>query len=150
MKTTRQVMDQSDIPKRLINAVVRQLGGKDSLEDICNHGIDGGFHGFIYYNDTIAFYKRNRSEIVALVNQMAEELGENPIDMIAGFNCLAGQYPRKAGNYGFDTEFDKARRELYPSISRCLYGRITDEDTQVANALAWFAGEEVARAYCDE
>lgn len=38
--------------------------------------------------------------------------------------------------------------EYLPSVSRCLYGgRLKDEDTDVANALAWFALEEVARAF---
>ena len=32
-------------------------------------------------------------------------------------------------------------------IGECLYGgRLTDAHTQIANALAWFALEEVARA----
>lgn len=52
---------------------------------------------------------------------------------------------------------EKGKRDLQTneaSIARCLYGgRIrpgNDEDTQVANALAWFALEEVAQAIADE
>jgi hypothetical protein len=132
MRTTKEVTENSGIPPKLIRAVVRQLGGKESLEDIARHGIDGGFHGFIYYTDTVPFFKRNRAEIVQLVKSMADDLGEPVIDMIAGFRCLT----------------DDA--ETRDSIGRCLYGaRLTEDDTEVANALSWFAGEEVARAFTD-
>ena len=161
MKTTKQVISDSRIPSSLVNAVVRQLGGKESLTDIYNYGIDGGFHGFIYYSETIAFFKRNRKAITQLVEDMANDLGKNPVDMVAGFNCLDGRDMQQlqAGNAVWITA-DQRRRardrdhilsEHRPSITRCLYGgRLTDDDTQVANALAWFAGEEVARAFCDE
>ncbi len=33
--------------------------------------------------------------------------------------------------------------------ARALYGRLASDDTQVANALAWFAAEEVARSIVD-
>ena len=36
----------------LIKAVIRQLGGKEALEDVYNHGADGGFSGFTYYSET--------------------------------------------------------------------------------------------------
>ena len=76
--------------KKLIKAVIRQLGGRDSLQDIANHGIDGGFSGFIYHSDTVKFFKRNRAEIVELVKEMADELGEEPIELVCMFNCLGG------------------------------------------------------------
>lgn len=132
MNTIKQASENTGINTRLINSVIRQLGGRDSLEDIYNHGIGGGFSGFIYYVDTVAFFKRNRKQIIELVEEMADQLGDNPIDMVANFNCL---------NDDHDTR---------KSIAKCLYGsRLNDDDTQVANALAWFAGEEVARAMCD-
>lgn len=62
---------------------------------------------------------------------MAQDFGQNPIDMVAGFNCLTDD---------FDT-----REE----IARALYGRLASDDTQAANALAWFAAEEVARSMTD-
>jgi hypothetical protein len=134
MKTTTQVIENSGIPAKLIRSVIRQLGDKDSFEDIYKHGIDGGFHGFIYYSDTVPFFKRNRKEIGELVKYWADALGQDQISLVAGFNCLK-----------------PADDETKDSIMRCLGGgRLTDEDTQVANALAWFAAEEVARAFCDE
>ncbi len=134
MRTTKEVVENSNIPAKLVRAVVRQLGGKESLGDIARHGIDGGFSGFIYYADTVAFFKRNRAEIAELARNMADDIGDRPMQLVAGFNCLR----------------DSAPAEREASIARCLYGaRLTDEDTEVANALAWFAGEEVARAFTD-
>jgi hypothetical protein len=150
MKTTKQVIEQSAIPAKLVRAVVRQLNGKgqidwqdthSNLSDITNHGIDGGFNGFIYTRDTVAFFKRNRKEIIEFVKQEATELGEPVIDMVARFNCLGGP----ASGIG-----KEQLAEYTESVVRCLYGRMIDDDFNVANALTWFAAEEVARAFCDE
>lgn len=133
MKTTASVIENSGIPAGLVRSVIRQLGGKDSLEDIARNSIDGGFHGFIYYSDTVPFFKRNRAAILELVRRYADDFGTDPVSVVAGFNCLTD---------------DAYTRE---SAARCLFGgRVTEKDTEVANALAWFAGEEVARAFCDE
>jgi hypothetical protein len=136
MKTIKQVLETTGISESLIRSTLRQVGDKDSLRDVYAHGASGGFCGFCYYSDTVAFYKRNRAEIVALAKNMADDLGESLIAMIAGFNCLKTSNPQE-------------RRDLEDEIGRALYGRITDKETQVANALAWFALEEVARAFCD-
>lgn len=77
--------------QKLINAVIRQLGGRDYLRDVSNHGASGGFPGFTYYTDTIKFFRNNRKEIVELVNEYAQDMGESALDMIAQFNCLAGR-----------------------------------------------------------
>ncbi len=124
----------------LTRAVLAQLGGDadetpGTLADICAHGVDGGFHGFIYTRDTVAFFEANRAEIVKLAEDMADDLGENVIEMIAGFGCLAGRGDAKA------------RKEFLPAAGRCIYGNgsVAKDDSDVANALAWFACGEVAR-----
>lgn len=127
--------------KRLIKAVKDQLGDdeedlKITFEDISNHGIDGGYGGFIYYSDTIKFFKKNRKLITNLVFEMAEEFGQTPIEFVRGFNCLKNTFDNAA--------------EAEAEISRALYGRLSQDDTQVPNALAWFAGEEVARYEVDK
>lgn len=121
--------------KKLITAVIRNLGGRNSLKDIANHGIDGGFGGFIYYSDTVKFFKNNREEIIALVLEMSQEFGENPIKFVQSFNCLHNNYNNAEGE---------------AEIARALYGRLASDDTQIPNALAWFAAEEVARHETDE
>lgn len=145
-KTVKGASEQTGISETLIRAVIRQTG-RENLEDIARHGVDGGFAGFTYYSDTVPFFKRHRALIVELVNRMAEDLGENPAEMVAGFGCLAGHEVHRLP----DHEKRRKLAEYLPSVSRCLYGgRLTDEDTIVANALAWFAAEEVARAMTED
>ena len=146
MKTTQQVIKDTYLPAKLVRSTIRQLAGKDSLQDIANHGIDGGFHGFVYYTDTVAFYKRNRKLIVAAIEEMADQLGEDPITMVENFNCLRVSSP---DHYGSDYSQAQHKHDLHSEVIRTLYGRMREDDTQVANALAWFAGEEVARAFCE-
>ena len=131
MRTTAQVIEQTNIPASLVRSVVRQLSDKESFRDIVRGGIGGGFHGFIYHSDTVAFFKRNREAIRDMAREQAQDFGQDVVSMVAGFNCLTDDY------------------ETRESIARCLFGgRLTDADTEVANALAWYAGEEVARAFC--
>ena len=130
--------------EKLVRAVKRQLGStwKDDFYDIVNHGIDGGFGRFIYYSDTIPFYKRNKTEIIELVKDMANAYGESVIDFIATFRCLNGGAIQGKREYTEDNE-------LMNEIGRTIYGKLGEDDCLVANALAWFAAEETAREYMD-
>jgi hypothetical protein len=121
---------------KLYDAVVEQLGYdedelKGTLEDIASHGADAGWPGFTYYSDTCAFFESNKRAIVELINEMADEFGQDVISFVAGFNCLEDD------------------RETRDEIGRCIYGKPNDDDTQVPNALAWFALEEMARRNTD-
>lgn len=123
----------------LRNAVIEQLGFDpndeeneemlQTMSDIANHGIDGGFGGFTYYSDTIKFFKDNRSRIVEMAKEMADDFGQDVISFVASFNCL--------------TDDPETRDE----IGRAIYGSMKSDDTQVANALAWFTAEECAREF---
>ncbi len=114
---------------KLQRAVVRQLGGIESLPDVARHGAAGGYGGFLYYADTVAFFRRNRKEILALAEETADSLGESLLPMLCGFQCFKGLS---------DLE-----------IARGIDGR-GDEATTVQNGLAWFALEEVARQLCPD
>jgi hypothetical protein len=116
----------------LIEAVIKQLGDAEYLEDAANHGADSGFPGFTYYSDTCQFFTDNKTEIIGLVKEMASEMDETPMDMVLGFRCL-----------------DKDDPDTVDEAGRALYGTPLEDDTQVVNALAWFALEEVARDYVD-
>lgn len=134
--TLSKLIQSTNIPEALTRAVVRQLGGwesfKESAPDIANHGIDGGFHGFIYYSETIAFSKRNRKHIQELAQEQASDFGTSVIEMIQGFGCFRNDKPSEA------------------DICTALYGgKATENTDNVLNALAWYAGEEVARAFVD-
>jgi hypothetical protein len=119
-------------------AVIRQFGGfnsfKECAEDVTNHGINAGFHGFIYYTDTCKFAKRNRNAIRRLAEEQARDFGESPLTMIANFSCLR------------DSELSEME------IAAVLLGTTSNDqaiDAQIFNALAWYAAEEVCRAYVD-
>lgn len=131
-KTLKNFIKNSNIDAKLIRAVVRQSGGwqsfQESAPDISKHGISGGFGGWIYYTETCQFYAKNQGVIVALVEHWSNDSNLSPIDFVTGFRC-------------FDA--DK------PSVGKTLYGTKRQHDTQVANALAWFAAEEVARSFVD-
>lgn len=131
-RTIKEFTEESNQPEKLIRAVVRQCGGWDSFkemaEDVANHGANCGFSGFIYYRDTVAFTERNIDSIMESVTQLAADIGEKPISMIASFNCL---------------KMDDL------DVAEALYNKKSDERTNVFNALAWYALEEVSRSYCD-
>jgi len=114
-------------------AVIRQMGGwtafKESAGDIIDHGIDGGFHGFIYHTETNAFARRHMREIRNALGQDADAMGGSLLEMVAAFRCLNGDYSQD-------------------EIAEVIWGNRTDD--QILNALAWYAAEVVARRYCDE
>lgn len=119
---------------QLINAVKDELGRdeylKSTMQEVCNHGADAGFSGFIYYHETRAFFDANKSAIVDHAKELASDLGQGLLEMIAGFNCLNG-------NYSVD------------EIGAVIYGDDEDEDAQIKNAMAWFALEEASRHCTD-
>jgi hypothetical protein len=113
----------------LRKAVINQMGGleifKQSFKDIARYGADGGFSGFIYYSETTAFFKRNRRSILAHLDAICFDLGEDRISVLKSWRCL---------NHLTSDE-----------IARGLYeGGKSDDVTQVQNALSFFALEEVA------
>ena len=131
MLSKKQVLQYNPQLKVLINAVINRIG-LDAVNDVNNHGINGGFNGFIYYSDTCKFYSRYRKIINTLIFDMANDLGEDPVNMVASFNCV---------NDDHDTRHD---------IGICIYGgnlKNLKDDTHVPNALAWFAAEEIYRLF---
>ena len=134
--TLKKLIKSSSIPASLIRAVIRQMGGWETFTnyapDITRYGINGGFNGFICYTDTLPFAKRNRAHIAKLAQEQADDFGTPALEMVRSFNCFRQSPPD------------------FASISTALYGGRSQEDTDtVLNALAWYAAEEVARAYCD-
>lgn len=132
-KTLKNFIEYSSIDAGLIRAVIRQSGGwqsfQESAPDISKHGIAGGFSGWIYYTETCDFYAKNQSTIINLVECQSDEYGyQSAQDMVKGFRSL-----------------DATLSE----ICYTLHGNKHQHDTQVANALAWFAAEEVARSFVD-
>ena len=115
------------------NAVIRQAGGRENVRTAYEGGADCGVPGFIYYTDTVKFWKRHKAAILALAEGMADDLGEGLLEMVAGFGCLKDQHLTTS------------------EVGQVLYGRASNDDTytSVANAMAWFALETVARDIFD-
>ena len=126
---------QSHIPAELIRAVVRQSRGwgqfQEIAADVTNHGASGGFGGWIYYTETNAFTKRNKKAILAYAAEQAKEFGQGLLETIAGFNVF------------------KRDPVSVDEVARAIYQGRGDMAEQILNVLAWYALEEVARAYVD-
>lgn len=138
IKSLKSFCEQSHLDAKLIRAVVRQFGGWESFcesaPDVCRGGIDGGFNGFIYNADTEPFARRNRHLISDMAERQVRELGgDNIFEMIQGFGC-----------------FKNGTKPSVSDIGSALFtGKDREGGEPVLNALAWYAGEEVCRSYCD-
>jgi len=130
MTTKKQVLNDYPNYKRLINAVINRIG-LDSVMDVVNHGIDGGFNGFIYYSDTHNFAMRYRKDIVAMLEDSSNMLGEDITSMVSNFGVFK--------HNPMDAE-DKKDLYKYLGGGRPQQGTIT-------NVMAWFAAEEVCRLF---
>lgn len=132
--TLSAFIDHSHIDATLIRSVVRQFGTweyfKQSAQDIAQHGAAGGWSGFTYFNDTVPFTGRNKKAIMAHAETTAQDIGESgALEFISGFQCLKGY--------------------TQAEVAEGLYNPLSDAKTDVFNALAWFALEEVARSLAD-
>lgn len=76
--------DQERNRERMVKAIREQLDD-DRLRDVAEHGADGGFPGFSYYSDTVAFYNEHADAIWDMLGDLADDMGETPIGVIAGF-----------------------------------------------------------------
>jgi hypothetical protein len=114
-------------------------GGIESLKDLSSqlvycakHGADGGFPGFIYYQDTISFFKQNRKDIVTNIGLTAAEMGMDIINMVQSFGVFRYSTPPTSGEVG---------KALWDSA------HIHDELTTLYNVFAWYALEEISHIW---
>lgn len=132
MKTLAQVKKENSEYKNLIQAVINNIG-IDSVEDVNRHGIDGGFTGFIYYSETHAFALKHQKQIVLMLENMADQLGEDVINMVANFGVFR------------NSPMDKDdKKDLYKYLAG-----VKPEQGAITNVMAWFAAEEVCRMFED-
>ena len=132
----------TEFSSRTIGNVFRQMGYSpnnsseelsESLIDIANHGADGGVRGFSYFEDTVDFYKKNRTDIVKNMKYVAEyQIGEDIVSMIQ--------------NFGIFRNDDKPSSR---DVKRALSGRYGNDEMlyDLYNVFAWYAVEEIARAW---
>jgi len=114
--------------------VIKQLGYEPSdintdddldsmISDIANYGIDGGFTGFIEYNDTVAFFDNNRELIIQSLIEFADDCGESVSDMVKTFRYL------------------KDMESTIDCVLMNVYCVEQAEEISVKNSLSWFAAE---------
>ena len=127
MKSKAQVLREWPDYKRLINAVIGNIG-LESVEDVNNHGIAGGFNGFIYYTDTHEFAMKYRKQITALLEELADSLDEDVVSIVCSFRYVNGDKDDK--------------KDLYRYL-----GGAKVEQCSITNAMAWFAAEEVCKMF---
>lgn len=132
MKTIKQVKADFEDYKSLISAVINRVG-KDSISDINNHGINGGYDGFIYYNETKSFSSRHRKLILQLLHEDADSFEVSVEEMVSGFGYFR--------NKGMDYE-DKQDLYRYLSETPC-------KENTIPNLMAWYAAETVCRWFED-
>ena len=130
MKTLAQVKKENAEYKTLINAVIKNIG-IESVQDVINHGIDGGFSGFIYYGETHAFAMKHRETIINMLEAHAQDSDQDIIEMVSGFGVFRNA-PMDNG--------DKKELYKYIGLGKC-------EQSTITNLMAWFAAEEVCRMF---
>ena len=135
--------------QRLIDSVIAQLNCEDdeidsTMSNIRNNGADDGFSGFIYHSEmTCKFARDNMAEIYRHAKNQAAEFGIDPLEMIAGFNCLHGEFPAfEIASVIHNTLVLKNNPHL-DSFDDAT--RNDGADTAILNALAWYALEETAQ-----
>ena len=120
-------------------AVISQLGGvnAEALEELNNVaqsscGAAGGYSGFVYYTETVAFWRKNRAKITALMDYECEAIGcwPNALDMVLSFNYIKTRYNAA-------------------EVGRAIYGRFDSDLTGIYNTLSWYALEETAYRYSE-
>jgi hypothetical protein len=103
-----------------------------NLADCAKHGADGGFPGFTCYSDTLAFFQRNRKDIVKNLELTAEESGEDIISMVQHFGIFRYDTPPSSSNIG---------KALWGT------GKLQDDLTSLYNVFAWFCLEEISHVW---
>jgi hypothetical protein len=133
-KSKAQVLKENAKFKKLINAVYKELGDdreevENEIENIYTAGMDGGIGNFIYYEDTHKFASKYQKQIVELLTDTANMLGEDEIEMVSNF----GVFRRNKMD-------SQDKRDLYAYLSGVPIRQGT-----ITNIMCWFAVEEVAR-----
>ena len=128
MKTLATVVKERPEYASLIRAVVSRIG-KDSIMGVVSRGASGGFSGFIYHSETNAFFAKHKTEIMNLLKEMGDDLGEDPLVMVTHFNIF------------------KDDKLSTTEVAESIYGNTGELNVQIRNAMAWFALEEVCRMF---
>jgi hypothetical protein len=143
-KMRNYILENSTFPESTINNVIKALGyplngSGDTFKELslemvncAEYGANIGISGFIYYSETIPFYKKNRTAIASHIESTAEEFGTDIFSMVQGFGVF---------RYG--------EKPTPSEIGKALWDKSkTDPElTSLYNVFAWYALEEVSRTW---
>lgn len=123
----------------LRGAVIAQLGCEPdeingTLQDVARGGASAGFPGFTYTRECVAFCATNRNAIRRAVLDLADDMGTDPIALVRSF---MDHDPPSVEAIG---------EALWGPVEAIRGADLGTEIARVAEALAWFALEEVAHA----
>lgn len=125
---TKQYSNLSALAKAVIRQANRTAAeAPEYLRNVRN--ASDGYCGFIYYSETSEFYAKNKAKILEALKEYADDSGITTLEVVKNFGCLKDVHEE--------------------DIALTLYGTKKQHDTYVANALAWFALEEVANRFQD-
>lgn len=127
MKTTKRVIKEHPDYEELIKDVIDRID-IDNVENINKYGINGGYPGFTYYADTTEFAYQHQDEILQLLTEDANDMGEEVTEMIKHFGAYKGKMD------------ENERKEMYKYL-----GGGKTEEVQFPNLMAWYAAETVCR-----
>jgi len=143
-KLRNYIYRNNSFPARTVNNVIETLGYplsgsgeafKELSAEFVNcaeHGADIGISGFIYYNETVKFFRKNRAAIASHIERTASELGTDIFTLIqcfGVFNDTDKPTPTEIGKALWD------KSKSYP------------EYTTLYNVFAWYALEEISRTW---
>ena len=116
----------------LQNAILKQIGiskkeFKANVSDYYN--ASNGIPGFTFYSDTYKFAMKQQNAIVELLEEQADQLGEDVINMVSNF----GIFRR-----------DKMNKQDEKDLYNYLGGNKKVTQGPITNILAWFAVEHLA------
>lgn len=133
-KTKNLIFKITIMNTNLKNAVLTQIGvsKKEFKKNVSDYrDASAGISGFIYYSDTHEFSMANQSDIVELLEEQAEESGQEVVEMVKNFGIFKGSMDRDE------------LKDLY----NYLGGNKKIEQGAVTNIMAWFAVESLAFEY---
>jgi hypothetical protein len=134
----------SSFPERTVNKVIEALGypltgSGDTFKELsaelvncAEYGANIGISGFIYYSETIPFFKKNRVAIASHIERTAAEFGTDIFSMVQGFGVFYNSEkptPSEIGKALWDDS------QTHPDL------------TTLYNVFAWYALEEVSRTW---
>jgi len=143
-KMRNYILENSSFPESTINNVIKALGyplngSGDTFKELslelvncAEYGANIGISGFIYYSETIPFYKKNRAAIASHIESTAEEFGTDIFSMVQNFGV-----------------FRHSEKPTPSEIGKALWDKSeTHQDlTDLYNVFAWYALEEVSRTW---